>query len=71
VSGDSAVVKEVTKASAVLTRLSILKDSKKARMEKAYGTLYQWVWQGVAKNDGDIWLKSMSVENCSSWKWVM
>jgi hypothetical protein len=70
VSGDSAVAKEVRKASAVLARLSVLKDSAEA-MEKAYGMLYQWVWQGVAEKDGDIHLKLMSVENCSSWKWIM
>ena len=70
VTGDSAAAKEIRKASAVLARLSILKDSAEA-MEKAYGTLYRWVWQGVAKKDGDVRLKSMSVENCSSWKWIM
>ena len=39
VSGNSVAAKEVTKASAVLARLSILKDSEEA-MEKAYGMLY-------------------------------
>lgn len=70
VSGNSAAAKEVRKASAVLARLSVLKDSTEA-MEEAYGTLYRWVWQGVAEKDGDFRLKSMSVENCSSWKWIM
>ena len=37
--GDSAAAKEIRKASAVLARLSVLKDSAEA-MEKAYGTLY-------------------------------
>ena len=68
--GDSAGAKEVRKASAVLARLSVLKDSAD-EMKNAYGSLYRWVWQGVAENDGDMLLKSMSVEKCSSWKWIM
>lgn len=70
VSGISMAAQEVRKASAVLARLSVLKDSPDL-LQNAYGTLYRWIWHGVAKQDGDIRLASMKAEDCSSWKWVM
>jgi hypothetical protein len=70
VRGNSPVAKEVRKASAILAKLSILKDNAES-MENTYGGLYQWIWHDVALKDGIICMQSMNTEDCSSWKWVM